>query len=62
MGPEEEDGVFVGRWLDSSLRKLINLKQREKVNIYQSDNQPRSQKPVQHVGGGRMKKTNKLYL
>lgn len=45
MGPEEEDGVFVGRWLDSSFRKLINLKQREKVNIYQSDDQPRSQKP-----------------
>lgn len=38
MGPKEEDGVLVGGRFDSSLWKLVNLKDRERetlfVNIY----------------------------
>ncbi len=30
MGPKEEDGVLIGRWFHSPLRKLINLKDMER--------------------------------
>lgn len=36
MGPEKEDGILVGRWFDSSFRKFINLKKREK-NCYKQN-------------------------
>lgn len=26
MGPEEEDGIFVGRWFDGTFWKLVNLR------------------------------------
>lgn len=33
MGPEEEDGILVGRRFDSSFGKFINLRKRERETV-----------------------------
>lgn len=33
VGSEEEDGILVGRWFDSSFGKFVNLKKREAETI-----------------------------
>ena len=34
MGPKEENGILIGRRFDGSLRKLINLKEKDRKRHY----------------------------